>query len=456
MYKRIKILLLTLLPFLYFSCDKAATQQQEAPKSTLGFQVESFFDSLYQRGQFNGAVLVADQGNVLFKKGYGIANFESNTPFATSTPMEVASVSKQFTAMAVMILKDQGKLTFDDDINRFFTPSLPYSGVKVRHLLTHTSGLPDYEDHFKKHWPPNSLANNKDIVAYFHEQRPDISFAPGQDYHYSNTGYVLLAEIVHQASGMPLDKFLNQYVFQPSGMQHTGFWARDAIFQEKNYAPGFMFNPTEGKYVRPETLPGKDYYYYLSARLGPGRLSSTVEDLLRWDSVLYTNTLVSEATIQEAFTPFSIPDKESDYGFGWHIYQDSTYGKVVYHSGSWAGNLAYIKRYVDANKTFIILNNNYLRPYSKKIRAAVDSLLCGREYALPKLSTDLLLQKEIKQLPAEEIQAWLDQRADPNHYDINWKRLHKLSQQIEKAGWVDKTKNLNDWIKSHEPEKDEK
>lgn len=371
------------------SQPRISAASDEVAEDTL---LDAFFQKLHERGMFNGAVAVKQNGKLILKKGYGKANFSYNRDFTPETPMEIASVSKQFTAAAIMILQQQGKLNTADEAQRYLGRDFPYPQITIQHLLTHTSGLPDYEKYFRQHWDTTKIAYNKDILDYFKKEKPALRSTPGEKYSYSNSGYVMLAEIVRAVSGQPLDAFLSDHIFKPAGMLSTAFYERDSIWKIEDYAPGYMPDARTGRYARPEDLPGKSYYHFLSGRLGSGRLSSSINDLIKWDSLLYRNTILTEKSKQQIFRVY-MPEKDtSDYGFGWHIYEDEQLGKVVYHTGSWAGNLSFIKRFTDDKSLIIMLNNTYDKNYMKEIRDRVVGYLKGDPLDVPTQKLDYLIK----------------------------------------------------------------
>lgn len=347
-----------------------------------GTELNLFFNYLVQHKMFNGAVAVKYNGDLIFKKGYGTGNFETNTPFTPASQTELGSMSKQFTATAIMILWKDGKLQLTDHLNKYFDPPLPYKNITIEELLSHQSGLPAYPGLFDHGWDPKKMATNKDIVTLLRKYHPASLFKPGTQYQYSNLGYILLAQIVNKVSGKPLDQFLKENVFLPFGMSSTGFFAREKIFTMPLYAPGVQWDKDSAKYTRPEYLKGKQYVYYLSGRLGSGRLTSSINDLLKWDSLLYTNAVLPQPIIKEMFKArVPIPDEPYSYGFGWFIKNGDP--STVFHTGSWPGNLTYIRRYTNTRSTIIILNNTSSK-YMKDIRNTVDAIVEGRIWAYPK------------------------------------------------------------------------
>lgn len=345
-------------------------------------ELNDFFNYLYKEQMFNGVVGVRYKGDIIFKKGYGKGNFETGTLFTPASQTELASVSKQFTATAIMILWKEGKLQLDDNINQYFDPELPYGGVTIKHLLSHQSGLPEYNDLFKNGWDPKQVATNEDIVRLLIGSQPPVFSKPGTAYKYSNLGYVLLAQIVKKVSGKELDEFLKEHIFLPFGMSSTGFYSRPSIYSMPLYAPGVIPDKDSNKYIRPENVERRQYVWYLSGRFGPGRLTSSVNDLLKWDSLLYTNSVLPQPILKEMFTPaIEIKDSPDSYGSGWRIVNANP--SIVYHTGSWPGNLTYFKRYTKDKSTIIILNNTSSK-YMKTIRSTTDAIIEGRKWDYPK------------------------------------------------------------------------
>lgn len=411
-----------------YSCTTTAPVVAEEG-SEMRASLDSLFNYLYAQQMFNGAVAVVHEGELIFSSAYGLANVETEENWTLRTSMEVASVSKQFTASAIMLLQQNGKLSVSDDVKAYLPNGFPYEGLTIEHLLSHTGGLPDYTNYFKEHWPADQFATNADIVAYFIQEKPAAKFAPGTDYDYSNTGYVLLAEIVEAASGMSLDQYLESVLFRPFHLKSAGFYLRSEIYSMKDYAPSFMWSSDSCEYIRPENLPDKSYYYFLSGRFGPGRLSMSVEDLLKWDRLLYSDKFLSASTKEAMFSPVEFEGVETDYGYGWHNYEDEKVGSVSYHTGSWAGNLSYIKRFRDIKSTVVLLNNTY-SPYMKEIREAVDDIVTGRRPAVIKP----YLQQEFTHLfcsPDFDANAWLE-GLDLEKYTYKSEELEAIRSAIKK------------------------
>lgn len=312
-------------------------------------------DSVFSLG-FSGVVLVAEKGKPVFYKANGYRRFETKTPLQKTDVFEFASVSKQFTAMVIMMLKEAGKLEFDDPVSKYL--DIPYPGICIRHLLTHTSGLPDYQAIMDAYWDKTKVAGNPDIIFYLNKYAPPKRFEPGEKYEYSNTGYVLLASIAEKASREDFIAFIRKRIFKPLKMKNTDIRTLEEKSAVKHFAAGHLLDST-GQFVNANRFHASDYTIWLGNRKGPGRVSGTATDLLKWDKALYTQKLVGQKTLEEAFSPMTLNDGSiSPYGFGWDLGRSVTRGRVVSHSGDNPGYKTIIVRQLDNRKTIIILNNN--------------------------------------------------------------------------------------------------
>ena len=332
------------------------------------FSQQEKLDSLFAaQKDFSGVVLIAERGKPVYQKAFGFREFENQVPLQTSDIFELASVSKQFTAMIIMMLKEKGKLNYDDSVSKYL--EIPYKGITIRNLLTHTSGLPDYQDIMDKYWDKTKVAGNAECIEYLNKYSPPKHFEPGEKYEYSNTGYMLLASIAEKASGKDFIELCRKWVFKKLKMKSTDIRTLEEKKATKNFAIGHIYVEERNKYVRADSFPSSNYTIWLGNRKGPGRISSTAADLLKWDNALYTEKLVRQSTLQEAFTPMKLNDGSfSNYGFGWELRNDPSFGKIVQHNGDNPGYKTQIIRYIDKKKTMIILNNNAHRDFNSIIK----------------------------------------------------------------------------------------
>lgn len=320
-----------------------------ASSQEISSRVDSLFKKYEGRDVAGASVLVVENGNVIYKNGYGMADIEAREAITPSTCFRLASVTKQFTAMSVMILAERKKLSYDNTLVDFF-PDFPSTGkaITVRNLLTHTSGLIAYEDIMPESTTVPLL--DRDVLALL-KKKDSTYFAPGTEYRYSNSGYAFLALIVEKASGMSFAQFLKENIFAPLQMTSSVAY-EDGISTVSNRAYGYSLRDStdEKSYIRTDQS-------MTSSVLGDGGIYTSTEDLFKWDQALYTTTLVGSKTLEQAFTPNILPDgKNSEYGFGWRIstYRDT---RCLHHSGSTVGFRTEIQRYPEKRFSVFILTN---------------------------------------------------------------------------------------------------
>ena len=360
------------------------------PLAAIAQQNHAQLISQFMKGQhdyfhFNGNVLVAEKGKIIYQDALGYADYNTKRMLDNNSVFELASLSKQFTAMGIMICKEKGLLSYNDNIIKFF-PLFPYTNITVRHLLTHTSGLPGYEEQFEKSWDHKKIAYNKDILTMLSQEHDTLLFSPGKKWQYSNTGYALLAAIIEKVSGMSYADFMKANIFKPLGMEHTFIYnTRRSLKKIPNdYALGFVYSDSLHRYILPDSLGKFDYVYYLDGIVGDGCVNSTTGDLFKWDRALYGNKLVSKAALDEMLSPLvqmSPRDSTSFYGFGVIVQPHTDKGKMITHSGGWPGYVTYITRFVDSNKTIIILSNN--ESSAPQFNAGIQSILANDPLLMP-------------------------------------------------------------------------
>lgn len=301
-------------------------------------------------GQRPGAaVLVLKDGEPVFRRGYGLAVVEDGSPVTPTSNFRLASLSKQFTAAAILLLAEDGRLSIDDPLKRWL-PTLPAVAdtITLRQLLSHTSGLLDYEELMD---PADTRQVHDSDVLHLLEGENRSYFIPGSDYRYSNSGYALLALIVGKASGSDFARFLQQRIFLPLGMTHT-VAHQDGVDDIADRAYGY--SEIEGRWRRTDQSS-------TSAVLGDGGLYSSIDDLARWDAALYDERLLKATSLQLAFSPATrtAEPEVPFYGFGWRIN-----GDALWHSGESIGFRNVILRYPQQRLTVIILSNrNDPEPY---------------------------------------------------------------------------------------------
>jgi CubicO group peptidase (beta-lactamase class C family) len=313
--------------------------------------------------KYDGAVpgaslLVMKDGKALVRKGYGLAVVEDGTKATPATNYRLASVTKQFTAAAILLLAQDGRLTLDDPVRKWL-PALPASdaAITLRQLLTHSSGLVDYEDLI----PPGTTqqVSDADVLRMLSAAHANY-FAPGTAYRYSNSGYVLLGLVIEKASGQSLPAFLHDRIFQPLGMDHTLLYEHGRGPEVTHRAYGY--SEEGGHWLRTDQS-------VTSATRGDGGIYSSIDDLARWDAALYGDRLLSDASRKLAFSPHVKVTGEpyqAWYGFGWRIT-----GDTLWHSGESIGFRNVIVRWPGQHLTVILLSNrNDPEPYRTALAIA--------------------------------------------------------------------------------------
>lgn len=363
--------------------------------ASIEIELDRLLSSCNGNGLFHGSVLVAKGGRVAYEKSFGTVNHDSEERITPDHAFRLASVGKGFTAMAVMILEEDGKLSYEDDVKKHL-PGFPYDGVTIRHILNHTSGLPDYVKLMDQHWdiehkntPERMVATSGDALAKFIEHRPPVLFEPGERYKYSNTGYIMLGLVVESASGARFAEFLKERIFEPIEMTRTLLYSpiEDPPIGSRVF--GFEITPDGCEAVATD-------HHYLNGMYGDGEIYSIPSDMFRWDQALYSEKLVSRETIDAAFSPAILNDgSTSNYGFGWGISVDEEGRKVVSHSGGWVGFKTQIVREIEErNLTVILSTGSHARFWD--LRLAVADVVNEREYEIPAMPVSWIVGRAVR------------------------------------------------------------
>ncbi len=333
--------------------------------------VKDFYENKLLRTGFNGAILVAKKGQVIFEAYHGFFDLRKKDSLNSHSAFQLASVSKTFTAMATLKLAQMGKLSINDDVKKYF-PAFPYDHVTIRLLLSHRSGLPNYIYFMQKlGWNIKLHCTNEDVLDYLIKFKPPATAKPDTHFSYCNTNYALLALIIEKASGESYADFLQQQFFTPLHMNDT------YVFNIKDSATAMPSYDWRGRH---------EAFTFLDCGIGDKNIYSTPEDLLKWDQALYTNNIFTKKTLEEAFTPYS-NEKPGirNYGYGWRMNVYPNGKKVIYHNGWWHGNNAVFIRMIQDSVSIIILGNKYNRNIyeAKDMEGYFDQglLLNGKEKA---------------------------------------------------------------------------
>jgi CubicO group peptidase (beta-lactamase class C family) len=340
-------------------------------------EINEVLKAYTKQNSFNGTVLVARQGIVLLDKGYGYKNIQAKTLNDSNTIYQIGSLTKQFTAIIILQFQEQLKLSVSDPLSKYI-PDYPNGDrITIEHLLTHTSGIVNYtkDELFMANNAINPISI-EDLIRRF--KNLPLEFTPGEKYSYSNSGYILLGYIIQKISGKSYFEVVKENIFQPLGMNHSGFDFK--ALKNSDKATGYL--RLTQKINKP--APTVDSTVSFSA----GGIYTTVGDLYKWDRALYTEKIISSASLQKAFTPY-----KANYGYGWVI--DSTFGKkVLMHEGGIFGFVSFIGR-IPADEICIILLDNLGSEGLPKIAESINAILNDQPYDFPRERKEIEVDSSI-------------------------------------------------------------
>ncbi len=413
---------LLIIALTFFTVHSYVSAQDKAA------EIDKLMMRYHTYGQFNGTVLVAESGKVIFKKGYGLANMEWNIPNEPGTKFRLGSITKQFTSMLIMQLVQEGKVNLDGKMTDYLPDYRKDTGdqVTIHHLLTHTSGIPSYTNSpvFFKEVSRDPYTVDEFIKKFC---SGDLEFEPGSRFSYNNSGYFLLGAVIENVTGKTYEKVLKERILDPLGMKNTGYDHHDQIIAKR--AGGY--EKTFHGYVNAA-------YLDMSLPYAAGSLYSTVEDLYLWDQTLYTNDLLSERLKSIMFKPYL-----NNYAYGWNIRKipfseagDSLL--VVSHGGGINGFNTRISRLVD-DKHLIVLLNNTGGTNLGSMSLGIVNILYGKPYDMPEKSIAKALYREIME---KDITSGINRYHElkekfPDEYNFSVSELNRLGYQLLAANKVD-------------------
>jgi len=307
---------------------------------------------------FNGCILISKKDSIVYKKNVGYSDFESHQPLNDTSMFLLASCSKQFTAVAIMILHEEGQLNIKDKVKEHL-PNFPYDNITIENLLTHTSGLPSYFPLIKKYGDKSNFNTNTDVLNLLIDHKQELRFIPNSRFEYSNTGYVILSLIIESASNQSYKDFLESKVFQPLSMNHTLVYNRRKENNSiPNYALGYVYSAEHKKYILPDSLSRTQYVSYMDGITGDDGISSCVLDLQKWMLGLRNNTLITSKSFKSTTSSHTLANgKKTNYGFGFITRKGEGIEDIIYHTGSWPGYSTMMIEAIESNYCVIILSN---------------------------------------------------------------------------------------------------
>lgn len=378
-YRVIIIFLLFVIPSASFS---------QSAKSRL----EAYFLALQANQQFNGNVLVVENGKTVYERSFGYADFQQKHLNKATTQFPIASISKTLTATAILQLAQAGKLSVSDPAASFLA-GFPYPDITIRHLLSHTSGLPPYNAYFDSTWKlyPESVFANSDFLAGLQQHPRTLLYSPGDKGNYDNINYIVLALIIEKVSGMSYPDYINRNILVPAGMKNTKFYpskfqhthAEDGKFAFPYLYPHFYSDSL----VKANSIKFVVDYWRAYNFSGFGEYISTTRDLVKYDQAYRAGVLLNPSILQEAYQPVLLnsgKNNSANFALGWQVEVDTTFGKIVYHGGAATGLSCVLLRNISREQTIVIFDNTH--PNAHEIGTRALHILNGVSVPYPKKS----------------------------------------------------------------------
>ncbi|HLP63867.1 serine hydrolase [Flavobacterium sp.] len=391
-------------------------------------KIDQLMSKYAEYEQFNGSVLVAEQGKVIFKKGYGKANMEWDIPNQSNTKFRLGSITKQFTSMLILQLFEQGKLKLDVPITAYLPDYPKKSGDKItiHHLLTHTAGVPNYTsfpNFFKE--TSKDYYTPEQFVKLFSDL--PLEFEPGTKFAYSNSGYFLLGYIIEKVSSKTYEECLQTQILTPVKMTNSGFDHTELITKNRAAA-----------YEKRGDVFVNAAYIDMNLPYAAGSMYSTVEDLYLWDQALYDNKLISEKS-KELYFGKHVVDDDGFYGYGWGFYElpldEFKKVEIIQHSGGINGFNTLISR-IPADKNLTVFLNNTGSTNLNEMNTDVRAILYDKPYTLPKMSLAKILYKDINSKGIDKALLNYNENKKTNLYALKENEMNSLGYELLQTGKV--------------------
>ncbi|WP_343533298.1 serine hydrolase domain-containing protein [Pedobacter sp.] len=433
-----KIFLPVILIFFALSTFTVSHAQQQSDS----LRLDSLFSSIASYGQLNGNVLVAQMGRPIYQRSFGFADYTRKIPNAPSSGFTLASISKLFTSTAILQLAERGKLKLDEPVGNHLT-GFPFQGITIRHLLSHTSALPDYDlfDAQLKN-DTSKVFTNADVIPALIDWKNPLGFAPGAKWQYSNINYCLLALIVEKCSGIPFRAYIERNIFKAAGMEHTYFADKGNKIDIRNKTVNHDYKDMFALNV--EDVEGIDRFrwrlHHMNGLEGQGNVVSTTSDMLRFDQALYTGLLLNASSLLLAFTPTQLSDGslanasiglgKATFGLGWFILDDQRHGKIAFHTGGVPGAVTILLRNVDRRQTVMVFDNQFsVGVYKNGLNAL---RILNREK--PVVVRQSVVRAFAKALMEKDIDAafvkLMELKADSTHYTLSEDDLNDFGLRL--------------------------
>ncbi len=349
----------------------------QSPAPDTATKLAEYMNAQLQVNKFSGSVLVAREGKVLFANGYGMANLEHKIPNTTATKFRLGSITKQFTAAAILQLQEKKKLNVEDPVCKFVDKCpKAWAPITIHHLLTHSSGIPNFTS-FPDYQKTMMLSSPPEKTLERFLEKP-LDFTPGERFSYSNSGYVLLGLIIEKVAGQPYDKYLRENIFNPLGMHDTGYdWSETVIPARAS-----------GYERRPGSTFANATFLDMTIPHAAGALYSTVEDFVKWEQALWSEKVLTKASLDAMFKPF-----RGTYAYGWNV-RESAGRKVISHGGGIDGFNTQFMRYPD-DKLIVVAFSNVQGTAVGRVAQDLAAIVLGLPYELPKERIEVAVDPKI-------------------------------------------------------------
>lgn len=400
-------------------------------------RLDRYFTALHNNQQFSGTVLVAQNGKVIYEHSFGYANIFTKEKNAIQTTFPVASISKTMTATAILQLSAAGKISITDPVVKYL-PDFPYPGITIRHLLSHTSGLPPYNAYFdsiRKEHPDTVLSNPDFMYGVLHHPKP-LVYNPGEKGNYDNINFIVLALVLEKVSGLPYQDYISKYVLEPAGMKHTLFFPLTEQYSLRSRT-GFAFphlypHLYSDSLVVANTVPYVIAYWKGYNFNGFGDYISTTHDLLAYDQYYSRGGYLNASLLEEAYTPVKLNNgtkNPENFGLGWEIEKDSSMGKIVYHSGAATGLSCVLLRNISRKQTIILYDNSHFNAHESALKAM--KVLNDEYVPLPQKSlAKLFVQVLIRSGATAARDTLFRLRSDTLHYLLSEDEMNSLGYDL--------------------------
>lgn len=421
------------IAFLSIFLFQSVTAQQKAAAI-----LDDYFIALHANRQFSGNVLVAEEGKIIYERSFGYADFPAQKLNSTNILFPIASISKTLTATGILQQIEKGNLRLTDPVVKYF-PDFPYPAITIRHLLSHTSGLPPYNAFFDsiKAKYPGRVFTNRDFMAGLAANKKPLIYQPGEKVNYDNINFIVLALILEKVSGKSLEDYIKKNILKPAGMHNTEFFSLSVQFDPTKEMENFAFphlypHLYSDLLVKSNTVPYIQNYWHAYNFSGFGDYISTVHDLLKYDKAFYSSQLLTEATLREAFIPVRLnngSDNPDEFGLGWEIEKDTSLGKIVYHSGAATGLSCIILRNISLHQTVILFDNMHFNAHEIATNAL--AILNGRKIQYPGKSIANIYGKVlVNQGPAAASDTLYRLKKDTINYELSEDEINSLGYDL--------------------------